>query len=249
MKRKTAIVWFTVIVATAIVAPLIFTGQYRIELYNYLPGPGKGQFIVHNYYSLMYNESHEQADWLVYKIDRSRFESVSQRTDRFMVDDSIITGSATNQDYARSGYDRGHLAPAADMSFSDLAMKESFYYSNISPQLPGFNRGIWKSLEENVRSSALTSDSVYIFTGPVYKGGEPNIGPDSVTVPAGFFKITLSFVGKNIVARSWLVPHESGLRDLSAYSVTVDSIEVVTGIDFFPGLPDRLEKRIEKQSK
>jgi len=248
MKQKKAISSFVLIVAVAIVVPfLIITDRNQAGSYNLMPEAGSGQFVKHNYYSLVYNEFHEQADWVAYKIDPGRLEAVSRRTDRFMADDSIITGSATSQDYSRSGYDRGHLAPAADMAFSDLAMEESFYYSNISPQLPGFNRGIWKSLEEVVRNDALNADSVYIFTGPVYRGDEKTIGPDSVTVPSGFYKITLSFNGKNMVARSWLLPHETGLKEPSFYRVTVDSIEVATGIDFFPGLPDRLEKRIEKQ--
>lgn len=246
MKRGKAIGWFLIIVASAIIIPLLETGEKSMGKYNYLPGPGYSQFVEHNYYSLAYNESHEQADWVAYKIDRKRSGQVNERTDRFMPDDSIISGSASGDDYTRSGYDRGHLAPAADMSFSEIAMKESFYYSNISPQLPGFNRGIWKSLEEAVRKEAINADSVYIYSGPVYRGGEIGIGPDSVTVPSGFYKITLSFKGRNMVARSWIFPHEAGLKELSDYLVSVDSVELATGIDFFPGLPDRLEIRIEK---
>lgn len=247
MKRKKAITWFAVITAGAIAAPLLITGSREISRFNYLPAIDHDSFVSHNYYSLAYNEEHEQADWVSYMINSERLSHAGERTDRFRSDDSIATGSASSQDYSRSGYDRGHLAPAADMAFSETAMAESFYYSNISPQLPGFNRGIWKSLEDIVRDEARKADSVYVFTGPVYTGNETNIGVNEVTVPSAFYKIILCFNDNRMVARSWLLPHQEGLKEPSGFMVTVDSIEAATGIDFFPGLPDRLEKRIEKQ--
>jgi hypothetical protein len=118
-----------------------------------LPLPEE-QIISHTAYLLSYNEEHEQANWVAYMLTSSKLGSGLERSNRFLEDPLVASGTATNADYAKSGYDRGHLAPAADMSWSMQVMQESFYYSNMSPQLPGFNRGIWKKLEEKVRDWA-----------------------------------------------------------------------------------------------
>lgn len=131
--------------------------------------PGEADTIVDRVgYALGYIEYHEQAAWVVYKLTRDEVQTkVSKRKNRFKEDPEIPTGSACSADYLRSGYDRGHLAPAADMAFSERTMADSFYYSNMSPQHPKFNRGIWKKLEEQVRHFAVREGEVYVVTGPV----------------------------------------------------------------------------------
>jgi len=107
-----------------------------------------GQIVDHNYYSLMYSESHEQPFWVKYMITKNRIlNTVCERKDEFRVDPEIKFKSATLKDYYKSGYDRGHLCPAGDMKFSKVAMSESFFMSNMSPQHPSLNRGRWKQLK------------------------------------------------------------------------------------------------------
>ena len=108
----------------------------------------KDKVIHHAGYSLLYNEIHEQASWVAYELTKDETNKIYDRTNKFIVDRSVKTGSATDKDYESSGYDRGHLAPASDMGWSEITMAESFYYSNMSPQDPSFNRGIWKKLED-----------------------------------------------------------------------------------------------------
>lgn len=148
----------------------------------------KDRIIKKTGFSLLYNESHEQAEWVAYQLTKSETNSVFERTDNFMVDPMVKTGSAVAADYQGSGYDRGHLAPAGDMGWSAASMTESFYYSNMSPQLPAFNRGIWKRLEEQVRTWAIDYDTLYVVTGPVLQMGLPKIGPNEVSVPDGTIK-------------------------------------------------------------
>ena len=112
-------------------------------------------------FDLGYNEKYEQASWVAYVLTREEVESgMINRTDNFRVDTSISTGSANLADYRGSGYDRGHLAPAGDMKWNATAMSESFLMSNMSPQTPSFNRGIWRSLESRVRVWAIEKDSI-----------------------------------------------------------------------------------------
>ena len=125
------------------------------------------QIIYHTGFTLSYNEAHEQASWVAYELTSNELIKKVNRSDNFKQDPKVETGSALLSDYVRSGYDRGHLAPAADMSWSQITMEESFYMSNISPQKPGFNRGIWKKLESYVRQWAYDNESIYVVTGGI----------------------------------------------------------------------------------
>jgi len=208
---------------------------------------GSDEVVTHTGFSLLYNESYEQASWVAYFLTRERTNKQFDRTDKFLPDPKISTGSATDSDYAGSGYDRGHLAPAADMGWSSVAMQESFYYSNMSPQVPSFNRGIWKKLEEQVRSWAVEYDSIFIVTGPVLKPGLPGIGPNNVSIPEYYYKVILDHKGADVKGIGFILPNGASNEALTTYAVSIDSVERMTGIDFFPALPDMAERQLEKE--
>jgi len=201
--------------------------------------------VKHFAYTLSYNEPCEQANWVAYELTNEETNSTFKRSNKFITDPLVKTGSADNQDYAGSGFDKGHLAPAGDMGWSATAMKESFYYSNMSPQLPGFNRGVWKRAEELVRNWAKEYKSIYIVTGPVLTKGLETIGHDHVAVPKYFYKVILDNHAPGIKGIGFIIPNASSQESLQRFAVTIDSVEKVTGIDFFPLLPDPQEKVIE----
>jgi endonuclease G len=203
------------------------------------------QIIAHHAYALCYSEPHEQAKWVAYELTANETNKRYERSDHFLTDPMVRSGSADNSDYKGSGFDRGHLAPAADMGWSSIAMNESFYYSNMSPQEPGFNRGIWKRLEEQVRSWALELGSIYIVTGPVLNKNLPSIG-NGVTIPQEYYKVILFSKGTNTRAIGFLLPNASSRSSLQAFAVSVDRVEQITGIDFFPKLDDKIEGQVEK---
>jgi endonuclease G len=111
-----------------------------------------GEIIKHSYYTLAYSEENEQAYWVYYVLTPEEINGTQTRTDDFRPDPAVSTGSASLADYSGSGYDRGHLCPAADMKLNKTSMSETFYLSNMSPQLAGFNRGIWSTVEDQVRN-------------------------------------------------------------------------------------------------
>jgi endonuclease G len=199
----------------------------------------------HTGFSLCYQEEYEQASWVAYELTAEETEAVTGRTNKFITDPMIATGSATQDDYAGSGYDRGHLAPAADMGWSEQTMMESFYFSNMSPQLPSFNRGIWKTAEEQVRSWARLYGTVYVATGPVLEAGLPTIGVNKVAIPGFYYKVLLRCMPDDTSGIGLLIPHKTAFSPLSHFLVSIDSVEQVTGIDFFPKLNDTTEERIE----
>ncbi len=201
-------------------------------------------------YTLQYNERFEQADWVAYELTKEEvYSTVAKRTDKFKSDPKIPTGSATDKDYQKSGYDRGHLAPAADMKFSVEAMNSCFLYSNMSPQNPSFNRGIWSSLESIVRSWAVENQAVFVVTGPVLNKKEyPSIGPNQVAVPEYFFKVILDYRDPIIKGIAFIIPNAKPNHSLIYYVCTINKVEEITGIDFFPRLPDSEEEYLESTS-
>ena len=207
------------------------------------------QIVKHTGYTLSYSEDDEQAFWVAYVLTKEHVEQRSaKRTNKFIDDPAVRTGSATNADYARSGYDRGHLAPAADMGWSETTMKESFFFSNMSPQEPSFNRGFWKDLEEQVRAWAIDNERIYIATGPVLSGNLERIGPSGVSVPRYYYKVILDYTQPELKAIGFIMPNQKSTRSVKDFAVPVDSVERFTGIDFFYTLPDDLEKHLESQA-
>ncbi|MEI7801972.1 MAG: DNA/RNA non-specific endonuclease [Bacteroidota bacterium] len=206
----------------------------------------KDILINHTAYSLSYNETHEQANWIAYELTSEETKKEFERTDKFLVDPLVKSKTANDKDYAGSGYDRGHLAPASDMGWSTTSMAESFYYSNMSPQEPGFNRGVWKKLEGLVRTWAVENNSIYIVTGPVLTPGLPTIGVNKVSVPKYYYKVILDYSQPSIKAIGFILPNSASNEPLKNYAVTVDSVENLTGINFFPLLPDDQEKILEE---
>jgi endonuclease G, mitochondrial len=205
-----------------------------------------GQIVKHKYYTLSYSRQNKQAEWVFYLLAKKNSMGTVKRKNNFRPDPLVSTGSASLADYKNSGYDKGHLCPSADMSFDSQAMSETFYLSNMSPQVPAFNRGIWKKLEELVRGWSLQEDSLYVVTGPIFIQDKGSIGPDSVTVPGFYYKIIYDPTGdKKMIG--FIIPNEKGTSKLlSDYTFTVDSIEKITRIDFFHNLPNSLEFRLEK---
>ena len=140
---------------------------------------------------------------------------------------------ATNADYTRSGFDKGHMAPAADMKWSPIVMKESFYFSNMCPQHPQLNRRRWKDLEEKIRDWAIADSAIIIICGPIVEKNAKTIGRNKIAIPKQFFKVILSPFAKPMRAIGFIFNNAQATDPLSTYAVTVDSIEKLTNMDFF----------------
>ncbi len=209
--------------------------------------PGKADTIIDREgYALGYIEHHEQPAWVIYKLTRVEATTkAAKRGNDFREDPQIPTGSATLADYRRSGYDRGHLAPAADMAFSVRTMSESFYLSNMSPQRPKFNRGVWKDLEEQVRRFAIAEGEIMVVTGPILpKTKSITIGNNKVTVPTHYYKVIYDLTPPQKMI-GFILPNEGSKRPVQDFAVTVDAVEAATGLDFFLLVPQPEQERME----
>ena len=210
--------------------------------------PGKADTIIERPgYALGYIEYHEQPALVIYIMTKAEATTkVAKRTNKFRTDPEIPTGSATTGDYRRSGYDRGHLAPAADMAFSWQTMTDSFFMSNMSPQKPAFNRGIWKDLEALVRCFAITERKIVVVTGPILpKKKTVTIGTNQVTVPTHYYKVIFDLTPPQKMI-GFILPNEGSDESLATFAVTVDAVEKATGLNFFSRVPKEEQERLER---
>lgn len=214
------------------------------------------QITNHSAYTTSYSHKHGQPHWVAYSLESNKLNAVAKRPSRFQPDPNIKPSTTSHNSYTKTGFDRGHLAPAADMAWSIQTMKESFYTSNICPQRPAFNRGIWKVLESSVRNwtySATSTTSLphlFIVTGPVITENAPNISrtPNhTLSVPEFFFKAVIDTVGKKRGV-AFLIPNKKiPSEQLWNYAISIDELEQKLGRDLFPGLEDKIEVKIEAQ--
>lgn len=214
----------------------------------YLPTSTTREIIEHEFYTLSYSEKHEQAEWVAYELKKSQLSHSNLERPYFIDDPEVDSGSASWKNYKHSGYDKGHLCPAGDRRFSRKAFDETFYTSNISPQLNDFNAGIWNKLEQKTRYWAAKYDGVYVVTGGVLTNNLETIGNENVSVPEYFYKILIDNSRGEYKVIAFLLPHEDSEKPLNKFVVSIDKIEQMTGINFFPNLPDYTEKKLEKSS-
>jgi endonuclease G len=210
---------------------------------DYQPKSAKGYAIPHTYYTLSYSPTDRQAEFAFYYLTVASINGSQERTDDFRIDPSVKSNPVSSTSYQGSGFDRGHLAPAADFKLNQTAMSETFFMSNMSPMTPSFNRGIWSNLEDKVRENALNLGGVYVITGPVLTNSCGTIGV-GITVPCSFYKVVFK-EGSKPQMIGFLLTNSGSSLPLKNFIVSVDEIEKLTNLDFFPSLEDDVEASLE----
>lgn len=171
------------------------------------------------------------------------------RSDKFRPDPDV-PNSAQLSDYKRSGYDRGHMAPAGDFKWSQEAQDATFFLTNMSPQANSLNSGAWANLEDQCRSWALRDSTLVIVTGPILSDYlTKTIGESKVTVPSRYFKVVYAPYANPPRAIGFVMPNQYVEGGVQATAMSVDEVEEITGFDFFSSLPDELENTIESEAK
>ena len=204
---------------------------------------------------------YKMAAWTFHQLNTDVTFGSNSRTNDFRMDSTISCGTATEVDYFKTktnedgtiqtrgfGFDRGHLVPSADLKWSKAAMSETYYYSNITPQKPDFNRESWAQLESLVRKIADNEKKIlFVLTGPIlHKGLEVNNESENkLKIPELHYKIIADLSNENPRGIAFLMPNKKCDSKVSNYVVPIDSIERLTGLDFFSLISDSLEQKIE----
>ncbi len=197
-------------------------------------------------YTVSYNSSTRLPNWVAWHLTAEHTTGPYNRKGlKFQEDDDVAIPRATDADYRNSGYDRGHMCPSGDNKWSKKAQRQTFLYTNACPQSPNLNAGDWNEMENQCRQWANELGDIYIVCGPIlYKNRHKTIGSNHVVVPDAFFKVVLCMNGEP-KAIGFIYKNEPGNRPKGDYVNTVDEVERITGIDFFPALPDDVEDKVE----
>ncbi len=226
----------------------------RTDLENV--GIPKGNFaetevVKHAGMFLLYDEKHEQPRWVTHIVLPQVNQGNLSRTNDFRVDPKVSTGTADKPDYWYSGFDRGHIAPSADFKWSKTAISESYFYSNMAPQRPELNREKWAELEGWGRNQVFSSkEQLIVIAGPILEDGLPKITQGEnkkLSIPKQFYKIFLDLEGKEKKAIAFVIQNGTCDQPLVTYATTVDAVEEMTGIDFFPNLPAEQQQELESK--
>ena len=221
--------------------------DYGDLLYVTAPDTLEGLTKQYEGYRVSFNPSFHIPNWSAWELTKEKTYGEAGRTNKFESDPEV-KGCPDTRNYSNTGYDRGHMAPAGDMKWSREAMRESFYLTNICPQNKALNSGAWGKLEKKCRDWAQTEGPLYIICGPVYSDGpEEYIGESKVYVPKGFFKVILAPYSDRPKGIGFIMPNGKVKGGMAACAVPIDSVEAVTGYDFFSTLPDSIEHELESQ--
>ena len=202
-----------------------------------------GTLIEYEGYTVSYNTEAKIPVWVKYELERSEVDGPYTRKGlNFRRDKTVDLPQASDDDYRNSGWSRGHMAPAGDFKWSEDAMGDTFYFTNCCPQNQSLNAGQWSTLEDKVRSWAKKYGKVVVYTGPIIGSNEyGTIGENQVVVPDAFFKAVLS--GNQAIA--FVMFNCAKNENMQKCSMSVDQLELLTGLDLFPELDDRVEEQIE----
>lgn len=209
------------------------------------------QILKRRAYTTSYNNKSKTPNWVAWHLTKAHTYGDHQRKNEVFFEDEAIESSlrATDNDYYNSRYDRGHMCPAGDNKWDAQAMRESFLFTNICPQNHGLNKYEWNDLEIQCRDWAREYGAIDIVCGPIFSStdDQKTIGRNKVWVPDAFFKVILCRQG-NPKAIGFIYRNEGKKQTQEEALRSVDEIETLTGIDFFPSLDDATETRIEAET-
>jgi len=227
-----------------------FTFSQTYSLNNVNVGFNSILFVKHTFYEVGFNTKYKLPAWTFYSLTKEHFALANLECNGSFVKDPMLnTEQAKSTDYSASGVDKGHMVPCEDMSFSEQAMHETFYYSNCAPQTTELNRGEWKMLEELSRNWGKEYGEVIVVSGPVFEKNMKTMGKEKISIPNLFYKIIIRHEEQTYKAISFILPNvTTPINGLQNYVCSVDSIEKITGLDFFTDLPDNLEAQFESVS-
>lgn len=198
-------------------------------------------------FTVNFNKDNHTPNYVAWELLGTEVTNDVSRSDYFW-QDTRIEGCPTHYDYSRSGYDRGHMCPAADQKWSEKAMEDCFVMANMCPQDNQLNSGAWNTLENKERQWARRDSAIMIVAGPIYeKSDTKRIGEIGVRVPSAFFKAIVAPYLDNPRAIAFVYPNMPSPGNMQDYAMSVDDLEEILGYDLFPALPDHLENLVESE--
>lgn len=223
------------------------TGQRHYPGMEYvgLPDDLTSQIKEYSGFTISFNKDNGTPNYVIWELLEEETKGEKGRSNKFWTD-SELDGCPTTKDYSRSGYDRGHMCPSGEQKWSHEAMNDCFVMANICPQVHDLNNGAWKTLETKERQWAARDSALMIVAGPIYeKSDKERIGKSGVRVPSAFFKVLLAPYVTEPRGIAFVYPNMKVVGNMQDYAMSIDELEKILGYDFFPALPDEIEKKVE----
>ena len=215
-----------------------------------IPEDVTNQMVDYHGFTVGFNADAHNPNYVVWTLTAEHTDGPYNRDDVDFQEDPRVKGCAKLSDYKRSGYDRGHMAPAADMKWSHQSMIDCHYLTNMCPQINSVNAGPWASLETACRKWAKKFGYVIIVSGPVLSDKiTRTIGDSKVLVPERFFKVVLAPEAETPMGIGFIMPNSAFDGGYGSTVVTIDQVESITGFDFYSALPDDIEAAVESDAK
>lgn len=209
-----------------------------------LPAGTPSQVIDYEGFRVSFNSKNRTPNWVAWELRDHETSGANQRSNKFWAD-SRVSGTSIPDDYRRSGYDKGHMCPAADQKWSSTAMHDSFVMSNMVPQAGELNRGAWNTLENKTRDWARKKGALVVVAGPIYEPTDTETIGAGVRVPSGFFKVLLAPYASPMKGIAFVYPNMSAPGNMENYSMSIDELENLIGYDFFPTLSAEQQAQAE----
>jgi endonuclease G, mitochondrial len=213
-----------------------------------LPAPSpREQQVKHALFTLSYNEGYELASWAAYQLTPEQAKATGTFKEKYAEDPQVTTGTATTKDYRDAGFIIGQLVPPEDMFPSQQAVEETFLMSNTVPQKPAFNKYVWKVNENLIREWAKEGNTLYVVAGTVLADAPfGTFGPNKISIPERYYKAVLDVNGERAVGFIFRINVATGAP--GSFALSVDDLEKITGLDFFPELSDDIEQKVEART-
>ncbi|MFM7021375.1 MAG: DNA/RNA non-specific endonuclease [Flavobacteriales bacterium] len=234
----------SVLILFIAVAHSVFSQKWEI--------PMSTSFDMHNGYCFEYSYEYKQSKWVAYKLVGATALEKTLPEVQYFNDPKLPAGALNNEDFYQRVFSPGHLKPSGDSRATVSEMHDAYYFANICPMQPTFDQETWRILEDMVRGWSLIFDTIYVASGPAFKAKPDKkrldtIGVHKIPVPDYFYKVLLVHNGIDMQMIGFVLPNIDVRYDYMKKPVSVDSVEKLTGIDFFYQLPDYLEQNLEQQ--
>ena len=225
-------------------APLHYPDLDKVRINDSIPSQEKD----YEGFRVSFNKNNGTPNWVAWELLGSETDGPVKRSNKFR-EDPDVEGCPTPADYRHSGFDRGHLCPAADQKWSEKAMDDCFILTNIAPQNNSLNTGAWNTLEGKERQWAKRDSAIIIVAGPIYEPADTKrIGTTGVRVPGAFFKMLAAPYAEKPRGIAFVYPNMASPGNMENYAMSIRELEQIIGYDFLYTLPDSIEDIIESSA-
>ncbi len=209
-------------------------------------GAVNAEILEKSYFTIGYNNRYRQPEWVSYRLTKPLMDQPGlSHNEKFTEDLDIAGNYPIFPDYRRTRLGALQLVSPAEMGWSMIATRETFLSSNICPQDTSISNGVWQELTRQSQQWAIDKGALHIVSGTVFQGRIRSFGRNRISIPSHFYKVLLDFTPPKLQGVGFIIPNRATELSLRRFMVSIDSVEVFTGMNFFSGVPEHIQETLE----